>query len=156
VCAWGKDAEYFVEGHDKKLGPFGFDTPFYRFLERKGKGLILGANLGNFTILRCIEDIKDDYPHPIFCDRTFPLKVIDWEGNKKVVNTKVHNPIGSQYRDVDGILVPQFKKDGMLTEGRVGKARTYIVRGDGLFEYLENLLQKGISPWPHDFASHPG
>ncbi|MGA1865735.1 MAG: AAC(3) family N-acetyltransferase [bacterium] len=156
VCAWGKDAQYFIEEHEKQVGPFGFGTPFYKFIERGGKGLILGAKLGNFTVLRCIEDIRKDYPYFTYCDKVFRLKVIDYKGNEFFVNTKVHNAIADPYRDVDGLLLPLFKKDGMVRVGKVGKAISYLVQGKGLFEYMEDLLSKGITPWKEAFPAFPG
>lgn len=156
VCAWGQDSDFFVDGHEKQIGPFGFGTPFYKFMERGGKGLILGAKLGNFTVLRCIEDIREDYPYPAFCDRIFKLTVVDKEGNEFIVNTKVHSGIADTYRNVDGLLLPQFKKDGMLTEGKVGNADSYLVKGEGLYEYMEGLLARNITPWKQPFPSFPG
>lgn len=156
VCVWGKNARYFTEGHEKQVGPFGFGTPFHKFIERGGKGLILGAKLGNFTVLRCVEDIRKDYPYFTYCDKIFRLKVIDYNGAELFVNTKVHNPNADPIRDVDGLLLSQFKMDGMLKVGNVGKALSYLVQGKGLLKYMENLLSKGISPWKKAIPPFPG
>jgi aminoglycoside 3-N-acetyltransferase len=146
VCGWGREAQALLAEHERRVGPFGPGTPFVRFLERGGRGLIIGARVNNFTAMRAIEDIREDYPLPVYWPETFTLDVIDWVGRRFSVTTKVHNPVLGPYRNGD-LLIPYFRQYGIIREGQVGEAPAYLIEGIRLLPILSELVDRGVLPF---------
>jgi hypothetical protein len=108
--------------------------------------LIIGARVHNYTTLRAIEDIREDYPLPVYWPESFTLEVIDRDGRSLRVTTKVHNPALGPYRNGD-LLIPHLRSAGILREGVVGEARAYLIEGQHLLAVLGALLNRGIIPF---------
>jgi aminoglycoside 3-N-acetyltransferase len=158
VAGWGRLAEELLAGHEAAGGPFGRGTPFVRCLEAGGRGLVVGARVHNYTTLRAIEDERHDYPYPIYWPKTFTLDVIDRTGRRLSVNTKVHNPLLGPYRNGD-LLIPHLKAQGLLVEGRVGRAAAYLIEGKDLLTTLGDLVDRRIFPFtisPEEYRQRHG
>lgn len=146
VSGWGRYAAALLEGHERADGPFGPGTPFVKCLEAGGRGLIIGARVHNYTTLRAIEDIRGDYPFPVYWPERFALDVVDWHGRRLTVTTKVHNPLLGPYRNGD-LLIPYFKDYGILREGMVGYSKAYLIEGRSLLKVLDELVDRRILPF---------
>ena len=142
VCAWGRHAAWLVEGHQNSVVPFGPGTPFRKFVDLHGRELILGEHV-HFSILRVIEDARSDYPLPVYCPEPLPLDVIDADGRRHTMLTKVHSPVIAPYRDPH-LLVPPLRARGLVREGRVGYARSYLIECDNLLPALSDLVDQGL------------
>ena len=127
-------------------GPFGHGTPFVKCLEAGGRGLVIGARVHNYTTLRAIEDIRADYPYPVYWPERFTLEVVDRAGRHIRVSTKVHNPLLGPYRNGD-LLIPQFRQRGLLREGRVGQAPAFLIEGRMLLGVLDELVDQRVFPF---------
>lgn len=149
VCARGPLAASYLEGHERAPRPFGEGTPFRRLLDRGGKGLILGARLHNFTALRAIEDhLGDGYPVRPYLPEPYDVDVVDAEGRRFTARTYVPDPALGPRRNGD-MLLPVLRENGLVREGRIGKAPCILVRCSGLLAALEAATRRGILAY-HD------
>lgn len=90
VCVWGKDAEYYAEGHECSTTPFYRDSPYGKFLMAGSKSLGLGV--GNIPIMHAIEDILSTTPDAYHQKKKYDLKLVTKDGSKIDVLTYVHDP----------------------------------------------------------------
>lgn len=145
VAAYGPQAKWLTEGHFNELTPYTDKSPFYRVSELGGKLVYIGVTLDNAgTNLHTLEDAVD-FKYPIYSDEIFNVEVIDYEGKKHTVKTKVHNPEFSKKRQCDK-LIPGFEKAGILSKGKVGEAAVLVFDAKGFLEtMLVNYTEKGIT-----------
>lgn len=146
VSAFGPLAEYFTKDHFNQLTPYNRSSPFFKVGEKKGKILYVGVTLSMAgTSLHTLEDAVDDFKFPVYYPTTFDFDVIDSEGVKHKVKTKVHNPEWSKQRKCDD-LIPMFKAEGVLEEVKIGQAETLLVDANAFFNSMvKNYTDKGIT-----------
>ena len=145
VSAFGPLADYFVKDHFNELTPYTNKSPFYRVSEQKGKILYIGVTLDMAgTNLHTLEDAVD-FKFPVYSDEVFEIDVIDYEGVKHKVKTKVHNPVYSKKRQCDA-LIPLFEEKGALKRVKIGEAETLIVDAKRFFDVMvEEYHRNGVT-----------
>ena len=145
VSAIGPLAAYLTKDHFGELTPYTENSPFYRISEKKGKILYIGVTLSMAgTNLHTLEDAVD-FKYPVYHDQIFEINVIDEQGNKHRVKTKVHNPVYSKKRRCDD-LIPWFEEEGALSKSTIGQAETLVVDADSFFKtMLRGYEEKGIT-----------
>ena len=146
VSAIGPLAEYYTSEHFGELTPYTKNSPFYRLSEKGGTILYVGVTLANAgTNLHTLEDAVDDFKYPVYHEEVFDFEVIDYEGNKQKVKTKVHDPTYSKKRKCDE-LIPMFMKEGAMEKVKVGQAETLKVDAKKFHSVmLEQYEAKGIT-----------
>jgi aminoglycoside 3-N-acetyltransferase len=158
VSGRGPLAAELLVGHERAPGPFGIGTPFVKCLEAGGRGLVIGARVHNYTTLRAIEDVRADYPYPVYVPEPFTLDVIDEGGRRLAVTTRVHNPLLGPYRNGD-LLIPALRERGLVAEGRVGQASAFLIEGRTLLVALGELVDARIFPFtisPEEYRRRHG
>lgn len=141
VSAYGKNAEYFVKDHFNQITPYTDQSPFYRVSEQGGKILYVGVTLSMAgTNLHTLEDAVD-FKYPVYHDEVFDFDVIDYEGNRQKVKTKVHNPEYSKKRKCDD-LIPLFEKEGALEQKMLGEANTLVVDAKRFLDVMVEQYEK--------------
>lgn len=145
VSALGKDALYFTQDHFGQITPYNEFSPFYRVSERKGKLLYVGVTLDQAgTNLHTLEDAVD-FKFPVYHDEIFEIDVIDADGTKHKVKTKVHNPDFSKKRKCDA-LIPIFENHGVLQKVKIGQADTLLCDAKGFFEVMiKEYKERGVT-----------
>ncbi|NPV90437.1 MAG: AAC(3) family N-acetyltransferase [Firmicutes bacterium] len=143
LAAWGKDAEKFVQGHDKGNTLFGFGTPFEKILNSNFKVLLIGVNFENMTICRIIEDLEPDLYIDPYLSKTFPIKIINKDNTQKIMHIKVHNPEISKKRK-NMILYPYLKENGGVKEFKLGQASCMWVYTAEVYEMQKRLAQSEV------------
>ena len=145
VACIGPDADFYTEGHLGELTPYTDRSPFARISERGGKILYVGVTFDNAgTNLHTLEDAVD-FKYPVYYDEVFDVKIILENAERKIVQTKVHNPEQSAKRKCDG-LIPLFKDREVLRECKVGEARTLVVDAKRLLEVMiEEYKTRGVT-----------
>ncbi|MEO9257746.1 MAG: AAC(3) family N-acetyltransferase [Crocinitomicaceae bacterium] len=126
VSCWGKDKEFFIGNHFGQLTPYNENSPFYKVASMGGKILMIGVTLDNAgTNLHCLEDAVN-FKFSVYHNTIFDVKMIDESGNKRMMKTKVHNPIWSKKRKCDE-LIPMFEEKGVLKKVKIGEASTLLI-----------------------------
>jgi aminoglycoside 3-N-acetyltransferase len=156
VIARGKDAEWFVAGHFGELRPHGINSPFRRLCTRNGKILMLGTTLnGACTNLHTLEDAFDRFLYPVYDNKLYETTVVDVNGIEHKVKTFVHNPDWSVKRNCDA-LKPIFIRNGVLTDGVIGKAQSMLIDAEKMLDVMISEYQnKGVTMYTPDGGPLP-
>lgn len=145
VAAFGKEAEYLVKDHFGQLTPYNEKSPFYRLCELKGKILMIGVGLDSLTNLHTLEDAVETFRYPVYHDTVFTAELLDTEGNKQTMQTKVHNPVYSKKRRCND-LIPHFEEAGFLKRFKLGLAGCMLIDAGAMHAWMvENYRSKGIT-----------
>ncbi|MFN8153595.1 MAG: AAC(3) family N-acetyltransferase [Bacteroidia bacterium] len=145
VAALGPLADYYTSGHFGQLTPYNEHSPFRRLAEKDGKILMLGTTLnGAGTSLHTLEDAVD-FPFPVYLDKTYDCTIVDAEGRKHTVTTKVHNPEMSVRRNCDA-LKPMFIRHGVLRNCTVGEAVCMLIGAKAMLEVMiREFSENGVT-----------
>jgi len=145
VCAIGKHAEYLVKDHFNQLTPYNSHSPFYKLTQLHGKIILIGIDLNCLTNFHAAEDAITNFEFPIYHKTHFNSQVIDENGNKKSMLTKVHNPGWSKKRKCNDFIVP-FQNAGFLEHFTIGNAKCMVINANEMHNWLvDNYKTKGIS-----------
>lgn len=150
ISAIGPKAKYFTEEHFDQLTPYNENSPFYKVSQDGGKILYIGVTLSMAgTNLHTLEDAVD-FKFPVYYPEVFDFEVIDQNGVKHQVKTKVHDPAWSKKRKCDD-LIPMFEEQGALTKAKIGEAHTLVVDAQRFLEVMiEQYEEKGVTMYtPH-------
>ena len=145
VCAKGPLADYYTNSHYGQLTPYNEFSPFRKLCNKRGKILMLGTTLnGACTNLHTLEDALD-FKFPVYDEKIYSVKIIDSEGKKSEVKTKVHNPEYSARRNCDA-LKPMFERENVLINGMIGEAKSMLIDADKMLEsMIRNYKEKGVT-----------
>ena len=145
VCAIGKQAEYLVKDHFNQLTPYNSNSPFYKLTQLNSKIILIGVDLNSLTNFHTPEDEITNFEFPVYHKTQFNSLVIDENGIKKTMLTKVHNPEWSKKRKCNAFIVP-FESAGFLKHFTLGNAQCMIINANEMHNWLvENYKTKGIS-----------
>lgn len=146
VCAKGPLAAFYTDTHFGQLTPYTVHSPFRKLAAKGGKILMLGTTLnGAGTSLHCLEDAITDFTYPVYDEKIFEVDVIDENGNRKTMRTKVHNPAWSVKRNCDA-LKPLFEKEGVLINGKIGEAAVMLLDAKKMLDVmLHSYRESGVT-----------
>ena len=120
-------------------------SPFYRLAELKAKIILLGVDLNSLTNLHTLEDAIPNFEYPVYHHTIFNAQLINQNGEKLNMQTKVHNPIYSKKRKCNDFIKP-FTDAGFMTSFKVGSANCFCIEADKLHDWMvENYKLKGIT-----------
>lgn len=156
VCASGPLAQEIIKDHFGQPTPYNAHSPWKKIMDAQGKILFVGVTLINSgTHLHTLEDAVD-FKYPVYYHEVFTARVIDENGMKKTMQTRVHNPEYSAKRRCDE-LIPIFEKEGVLQKFTLGKAPCLLINAQKMFEVMVRLYEEnGVSmytPKPDGFKS---
>ena len=145
VSVLGAQADYFINDHFGQLTPYNSKSPFYRVSEKGGKLLYIGVTLSMAgTNLHTLEDAVD-FKFPVYADEIFDVTIIDPQGIKHAVKTKVHNPEFSKKRLCDD-LIPLFEKEGAMKKVKIGQADALVADAAKFLQVmLDAYREKGVT-----------
>lgn len=90
VLAWGKDAEWFIREHENCIFSCGEGSPFEKLALKNGKVVFFDVEFNNMTFIHYIEHvIREELPFPLYGEKEYDLKVLDYEGRDICVKTHV-------------------------------------------------------------------
>jgi len=152
VIAYGAKAKYITENHENCSTNFGVGTPWFKVKEVGGKIMGLGISMGPVTFYHVLEDVVENYPLDVYLDKKYKVEVITNNGVRREMEINVHNPKISKTRidKKEGWWIREFftkyvKHKGLLKTGKVGKARSWIIRAEDFFNAQKELLSHGIT-----------
>lgn len=143
LCAWGKDAEDFVKGHEYCQTPFAEMSPFSKMLAMDIKLFLIGVNLEHVTMTRVIEDIYTDYQiEPYIPNKRYIVDVKLSDGEIVKVTTPCHDP---KYfgKERNNMRFYPYLKD-KITYGQLGHASTWIFSAQDLYKTQIDCVKQGI------------
>lgn len=143
LLAWGRDAERFVEGHEKTDRPFGAGSPFARILERDAIVLGFDAPFSTFTFHMYVEDqFADRLPVPLYEPERHSGKVIDHAGTESLQSVRVPSALANRHRRLDRI-VARHEQNGALRRARLGNTQLVWIRATAMLQGVKELLDSG-------------
>lgn len=143
LLAWGRDADAFVEGHEKTDRPFGAGSPFARILERDAIVLGFDAPFSTFTFHMYVEDqFADRLPVPLYEPELHSGKVIDYAGTESVQTVRVPSALANRHRRLDRI-VARHEHNGALGRARVGNTQLVWIRARAMLQGVKELIDSG-------------
>ncbi|CAN5491453.1 aminoglycoside N3'-acetyltransferase [soil metagenome] len=135
VCALGPLADYYTNSHFGELTPYSKNSPFRKLCTKNGKILMLGTTLnGACTNLHTLEDAVD-FKYPVYDNTLFTVEMMNEQGEKSIMKTKVHNPVYSAKRNCDA-LKPLFEKEGVLINGKIGEAESMLIDANAMLDCM--------------------
>ena len=143
VVAVGKDAVFYTNEHHLDETPFDVHSPYYKLFKNRGKVVLFGADLDNFTLVHVCEDLLgSDYPLKVYDKTIFEVPCVDAEGNELVVRTKCHNPILGIKRDLkpfESVLTEQ----GIMQSVPIGESKVSVVDAHEFVICYLNEMKEG-------------
>jgi aminoglycoside 3-N-acetyltransferase len=150
VAAIGPHAEYLLKDHEKDQVQCGKNSPFCKLIGLDGYIMLLGCWINSLTSLRVLDCTADNFPIRTHLDEPVPLRYLDYAGVEHTIMVRVDNPAEAKNRITDNVkkqneIYNYLLQYGCLKPGKVGHAKTYLIRAKALQEVLEMLLAKGIT-----------
>lgn len=141
ICAIGKNAEFVCANHKLDYG-YGDNSPFSKFLELKGKVLMIGAPWDTMTILHHSEHLAKipnknirKYEVPIEKDGTIMWHYIE--------EFDTSEPVSDIYKDGHfGKIVKAFCKNHSNSQGKIAKAKSLLVDANEMNKFAIEWLEK--------------
>lgn len=128
LLAWGRDADAFVEGHERAERPFGAASPFMRMLERDALILGFDAPFSTFTYTHFVEDqLEATLPCALYEPGTMSGQVIDRSGAVLDCPVRVLSAEANRLRR-ESRLVAHLEQAGVLHGARIGNTRLSWIR----------------------------
>lgn len=93
VIAFGCLSSYYTNEHHLAETPFTEKSPYFKLVLKKGKILMFGATLKNFTFNHVIEDLigEDCYPVRVYDPRRFEIRLVDSSGQSQSKFFRAHS-----------------------------------------------------------------
>lgn len=135
INAIGAKAEELTRDHDKCETNCGVGSPYLKLRDMGGKIMLLGVDMNRNTTLHAIEDIMDS----VYLESRVvpaPKYVKDYEGK-----TMEMNKFCPGHRDFLS-FTPVLRREGALTEVRVGNALAKIIDVKKMYELGEKMLSE--------------
>ena len=139
LLACGKQADTFLSGHDKTDRSFGSESPFAKLLNLDGKILCVDADNETITFVHFLEDrIRDNLPFPLYEREHYTGRVVDVEGELRLVATRVLSDASRNLR-CEEKLWAMAKKQRILRQRRVGNTRLTLVKCQDLTGVVDSM-----------------
>ncbi len=131
LCAWGKDAENFLAGHDR-IDPFGSGSPLHRFLQEDGYILLLGVTHTS----NCVIHVAQEIAHVPYIDRPKKVRVKRDGGNEEEVEARRAGcSLGFDK------IIPYLEKRNVEKFCVIGKARLRFMKAKDVMDVAVEIFK---------------
>lgn len=145
LCAWGRDADAFLAGHEATPASFGPDSPFGRLLARGAKVLLVDAPFSTVTFTHFLEDrIRHSLAMPFYEPEARQGIVIDAEGNRLSIPTLVITEAANAARR-EPRLVAALEKVGAIRRAKIGNTRLALLDCRAMTDTADRMVAAGDS-----------
>jgi aminoglycoside 3-N-acetyltransferase len=128
VLVRGRDAAWFVDGHERAPFPCGPGTPFEKLAERDGIVAFFNVPFATFTFFHHLEHLVSAHlPFALYTDETFEVPVVDRRGEPGVVRTRAFAREAIVRRRFE-VLEQALRARGVITAVKVGNTRMEAIR----------------------------
>jgi len=136
VSAIGKQAEYFIKGHEDCLMPCDVNSPYWKVAEKGGYFLFVGVNLDSCTFFHTLEELTGA-PYHMQPDKV-KAKIITPGG--EITRELYLHKYGTEV--FFGKVEEWFEKKRVLKKGKVGEADVILLNAKQTAEVLLPVLMK--------------
>jgi len=144
VAIWGDEAPALAGDHHTASTPCGQGSPYAKLLERDGKVLLAGTDIGCLTLYHTFEEaLEQKLPSSPFTSTAFTLSSRLRDGSMLVTTTRLFEPAISRTRNLTK-LVPELKRDGAWREIRIGGLNLVLLRARDIRDAVFALAVRGI------------
>jgi aminoglycoside 3-N-acetyltransferase len=144
VLALGPNAQWIVEGHEKCLQPCGPGSPFERLGQLHTKVLFYDASIFTLTFFHYLEDLLEArLPFQLFRDEFMEATVIDYEGNARVIRTKVYSQEAIRRRRPE-IMTKELDRLGLIKRKRLGNSELILLATDDVVRVVNDMAGRGV------------
>jgi aminoglycoside 3-N-acetyltransferase len=144
VAVWGANSASTIAGHHEAKTPCGKGTPYLGLLERHGKILLLGVDIGSMTFYHGVEEILEArLPASPFTQRVFHLTSKRADGVLLQTETRLFEPAISRRRNLYK-LVPELKRRGAWRMQRVGGLSVILLDAEDVMAAVSSMADRGI------------
>lgn len=144
VAVWGHDADAIAAGHHLAHTPCGAGTPFEALLQRDGKIVLLGTDIGVLTFFHLLEEkLETEFPVAPFTQEVFHLCSKTRDGVMLETSCRLFEPAVSQRRNLHK-MVPYLKKAGAWREAKVGGLKVTVLAAAAVAQTVRQMLQQGV------------
>ena len=132
----GRDAAKILADHELCSVSVGHVSPFEKFINLKGKIVLLGVTHASNTSLHYVENV---FGAPTLSRNLFKPVVVDYNGISHVVPTYPHMPgLARRYNRVENILLDS----GIQRNGYVGPALTRCIDADSMVDIIGQKVRQ--------------
>lgn len=143
LCAWGKEAENIMQGHELSKSPYDEYSPYKKLLDLDVKSFCIGVNFDHMIMIRVVDDLYKDYPiMPYIPGKIYKVPVRLANGNVVEVETPCHDPNYFSLERRNMKMFPYMKDK--ITFGHLGKAETWLLSSQEMFRIQVECAQKGV------------
>jgi aminoglycoside 3-N-acetyltransferase len=145
VLAYGKDAPWIVDGHERCRYPCGPGTPFEKFRTLGGKILFFDVGFEAITFFHYVEHLLAEHlPFRVYDETLFSVRAVDRDGAAQVVETYAYNKQVPRRADK---LHAEMARRGRIRAARVGNSRLALVTAEDVVAAQTAMVQAGDYPY---------
>ncbi len=138
AAVWGADADTIAAGHEHSAG-LSVDSPFHRLARMGGLVVLLGCDSRSSSIIHVAEAIaRVPYLEVTYPGYDTAVTVVHPDGQERVVEPRENPGDSSAFLVVE----EELRGAGLIREGRVGQARTMVMKGMDVIETALRLLRR--------------
>lgn len=142
VAAYGKKAEWLVEGHEKCDNPYAMNSPFGKLYQLDAKIFQIGVDQLANSCIHLVED-KIKFPIKVYTDKMKAI-VIDEKGNKKIIQFRKHLEHLHKIRN-NNMIEKYLLKENLIKIYPFGNTELRVHKVRDLVHLMEKLAKKGIT-----------
>ncbi|MDR1584749.1 MAG: AAC(3) family N-acetyltransferase, partial [Prevotellaceae bacterium] len=146
LAAWGRNAQELMSGHEKSKSMYDELSPYKKLLDLNVKNFCIGVNFDHMILIRIVDDLYKDYPiNPYIEDKIYNVQVYGYNGELIDMQTVCHDPDYFSLERENMKLFPYMKNK--ITFGHLGKAYTWVLDSQDMFNIQVECAKKGIFPF---------
>jgi len=143
-AALGPKADFLLEGQEEAPTLFGEGTPFHKLMEVNGFVLCLGIGIGMMSMYHVAEDITLNFPLKVYRPGKEKLPVVDWSGNKRNIETAVHDvELHDKFSVDEPLFERELAKRGALKSLRIGESSSSLMPAKKVTMALKDMAARG-------------
>jgi aminoglycoside 3-N-acetyltransferase len=143
VAIWGADAGAIAAGHHLAKTPCGAGSPYEALLQRRGKILLLGCDIGVLTFYHLLEErIEAALPFSPFTAEQYRLQSKARDGELLQTQGRLYEPSVSRRRNL-GKLVRPLRRAGAWRATRLGGLAITVLNASDVERVVRDMAQRG-------------
>jgi aminoglycoside 3-N-acetyltransferase len=145
VAIWGLEANSVAAGHYQARTPCGAGTPFEALLERRGKIILLGADISVMTFFHMLEErFEHELNVAPFTSEIFHLRSKTGDGQILETHCRLFDPAASRRRNLYK-MIPIMKELQAWRESWVGNLKITALNAADVESAVRRMNKLGLN-----------